>query len=394
MSLPGSTIPDVMNFRPSRWGAVLSLSLVLGLCIPGPSAWAARSARGVSSASKAKTRKGSQPKLLLPEEDAELQAGQVTFMWRVVAKRVRLEVARDEQFTDTVFDQPVKGRRAALSLEPGTYFWRVTAPRKMPSDPRRLTVAAEPQPQSEPMATEGLGLDLTEATPPSASSEAAPSDATAQGPDLSGTDPASAGVTSGSNEPNQASSGETSGSNEPKEPTESVVAEAERTPSSSQRGSTKRWSLFIGGSAAYGSSAPHSMATLRYEASVAVRLANPFEMSLAVGGTSIQALGTRDATWPDYTWIGQYYFDLGGRYRLARFEGAAVYGLVSGRLSFFTGKEENRGFLVDRGPFSAGAGLACRFRVGLPVELGLRGNVLTGKTLGGELELGLRVLVF
>jgi hypothetical protein len=371
-----------MNFRPSRWGAVLFLSLGLGLCIPGPSAWAARGARGASSASKAKARRGPQPKLLSPSEDAELTPGKVTFRWRVVAKRVRLEVARDEQFTDTVFDEPVKGRQAAFLLEPGTYYWRVTVPRKTPSDPRRLTVAAEPQPEPEPepMATGGLGLDLTGGPPPSPPSEVPPSDAVAQSLDLPGTAQTSAEVTSGSNEP--------------KEPTQSVVAETERPPPSSQRGSKKRWSLFIGGSAAYGSSAPHSMATLRYEASAAVRLANPFELSLAVGGTSIRALGTRDASWPYYTWIGQFYLDLGGRYRLARFENGAVYGLVAGRLSFFTGRQEHRGFLVDRSPFSAGAGIAYRFRAGLPLELGLRGNVLTGNKPGGELEFGLRVLVF
>jgi len=67
---------------------------------------------------------------------------------------------------------------------------------------------------------------------------------------------------------------------------------------------------------------------------------------------------------------------------------------VAGRLSFFTGQEDLRGFLLDRGPFSAGAGIAYRFRAGLPLELGLRGNVLTGNKLGGELELGLRVMVF
>jgi hypothetical protein len=387
-----------MNFRPSRWGAVLSLSLVLGLCMPESSAWAARGARGargVSSAKKAKARKGPQPKLIAPAEDAELKPGKkVTFMWRVAAKLVRLEVARDEQFTDTVVNGPVKGRFAAISLEPGTYYWRVTAPRGGPSDPRRFTVMGdeprpepqaqaqaqpEPQPEPQPMATGGLGLDLTGATSPSATNAAAPSDTAAQGLDLPGTPQASAEVPSGSNAP--------------KEPPESVVAEAERKPSSSQSG-RKRWSLFVGGSAAYGSSAPYSMATLRYEVSGAVRLANRFELSLAVGGTSIRALGTRDASWPYYTWIGQVYADLGGRYRLARFEDAALYGLVAGRLSLFTGKEELRGFLVDRGPFSAGAGLAFRFRAGLPVELGLRGNVLTGKTLGGELELGLRVLVF
>jgi hypothetical protein len=373
-----------MNFRPSRWGAVLSLSLVLGLCSPGPSAWAARGARGASSAKKAKARRGPQPKLLSPSEDAELKPGKVTFMWKVAAKRVRLEVARDDEFSDTVFDQPVKGRKAALSLEPGTYYWRVTVPRKTPSDPRRLTVAAEPQPElqaeprpepqpqpePQPIAAEGLGLDLTGATSPSATSEAAPSDATAQAaPEV------------------------TSGSTVPKEPTESGGSEAERTPSS-QRGSKKVWSFFIGGSAAYGASAPHSMATLRYEVSAAVRLANPFELSLGLGGTSISALGTRDATWPYYTWIGQVYADLGGRYRLVRFDNGALYGLVAGRLSFFTGREDQRGFLVDRGPFSAGAGIAYRFRAGLPLEFGLRGNVLTGNKLGGELELGLRVLVF
>jgi len=363
-----------MNFRPSRWGVVLSLSLVLGLCSPGPSAWAARGARGASSAKKAKARKGPQPKLLSPSEDAELKPGKVTFMWKVVAQRVRLEVARDEEFSDTVFDKPVKGRFAALSLEPGTYYWRVTVPRKTPSDPRRLTVAAAPQPelqpapQPEPIAAGGLGLDLTGATSPSA---AAPSDAAAQ-----------------------ASPEVTSGSTAPKEPTKSVVAEAERTSSSSQHGSKKVWSFFIGGSAAYGASAPHSMATLRYEVSAAVRLANPFELSLGLGGTSISALGTRDASWPYYTWIGQVYADLGGRYRLVRFDNGALYGLVAGRLSFFTGREDQRGFLVDRGPFSAGAGIAYRFRAGLPLEFGLRGNVLTGNKLGGELELGLRVLIF
>lgn len=375
-----------MNFRPSRWGAVLSLSLVLGLCMPGPEAWAARGARGASSAKKAKVRKGPQPKLIAPAEDAELKPGKkVTFMWRVTAKLVRLEVARDEEFTDTVVNGPVKGRFASLSLEPGTYYWRVTAPKGQPSDPRRLTVmGAEPrpepepqpqaqaetqpqaqaQPESQPAATEGFGLDLTGATSPSAP---APAEAPAEVASVP---------------------------NEPKESTESVEAEAERARAASQRGSKKRWSVFVGGSAAYGSSAPNSMATLRYEVSGAVRLANPFELSLAVGGSSIRALGTRDATWPYYTWIGQVYVDLGGRYRLARFEDAALYGLVAGRLSLFTGQEDLRGFLVDRGPFSAGAGLAFRFRAGLPLELGLRGNVLTGKTLGGELELGLRVLVF
>lgn len=375
---------------------MLSLSLVLGLCMPGPEAWAARGKRTISSARKAKARKGPQPKLIAPAEGAELKPGKkVTFMWRVAAKLVRLEVARDDQFTDTVVNGPVKGGRAMLALEPGTYYWRVTAPRGEPSDPRTLTVMgaeprpepqaqaqtqAQPQSESQPAAAEGFGLDLTGATSPSATSTAAPSEAPAQGLDLT--------------EPSQAPSGMASGSNEPKEPTESVVAEAERTPSASQRGSKKRWSLFVGGSAAYGSSSPYSMATLRYELSGAVRIANPFELSLAVGGTSIRALGTRDANWPYYTWIGQVYLDLGGRYRLARFEDAALYGLVAGRLSLFTGKEELRGFLVDRGPVSAGAGLAFRFRAGLPLELGLRGNLLTGKTLGGELEFGLRVLVF
>lgn len=380
-----------MNFRPSRWGAVLSLFLVLGLCMPGSDAWAARGARGVKAAKKTKVRKGPQPKLLAPAEDAELKPGKVKFMWKVAAKLVRLEVARDDQFTDTVVAGPVKGRFATLSLEPGTYYWRVTGPRGTASDPRMLNVAsasrpeprpqAQPQSEPQPMATEGLGLDLTGSTSPSATTAAAPSDTPAQGLDL----------TTGSA---QASADVTSGSTAPKEPVESVVAEAERKPSSSQSGSRKRWSLFVGGSAAYGSSAPNSMATLRYEVSGALRLANPFELSLAVGGTSIRALGIRDATWPYYTWIGQVYADLGGRFRLARFEDAALYGLVAGRASFFTGKEELRGFLVDRGPVSAGAGLAFRFRAGLPLELGLRGNVLTGKTLGGELEFGLRALVF
>lgn len=362
-----------MNFRPTRWGAVLSLSLVLGLCMPGPSAWAARGAR---SASKAKARKGPQPKLLSPAENAELEPGKVVFVWKVVAKLVRLEVARDEEFTDTVVDKPVKGNRAALDLEPGTYYWRVTAPKRMPSDPRGLTVVgesqpepmaqpAEPQSQPEPIAAGGLGLDLTGAT-----STAAPIEATAQAPATES--PVAASV----------------------EPTAAVAAEAEPTPPPSQRGSQKRWSLFLGGSAAYGANAPYSMATMRYEASVAFRLANPLDLSLAVGGSSLGVLGTRDANWPHYGWLGQYYFDLGGRYRLARFEGSAVYALVAGRLSFFTAKPEQLGFLEDRGPFSAGAGLAFRFRAGLPMEIGLRGNVLTGAKLGGELEVGLRVLVF
>jgi hypothetical protein len=136
------------------------------------------------------------------------------------------------------------------------------------------------------------------------------------------------------------------------------------------------------------------MTTLRYEASVAFRIVNPFELSLAVGGSSLQVLGTRDETWPYYTWSGQLYFDLGARYRLVRFDGGALFGLVSGRLSFFTAAQEQLGFLVDRSPLSAGAGIAFRFRAGLPLELGLRGNVLTGKSLGGEVELGLRVMVF
>ena len=369
-----------MNFRPSRWGAVLSLSLLLGLCMPGPSAWAAKGARGASSAKKAKARKGPQPKLLSPAEDAELEPGKVTFMWRVAAKLVRLEVARDEAFSDSVVDKPVKGRKAALSLEPGTYYWRVTAPRGGPSDPRRLTVtgAQQPEPQAaaqpeqppQPPATEnpGLGLDLTGATP---------SDTTTQAP--------SAESLAAAAEAERAAAVEAE---------RVAAAEAERV-AASQRGSQKRWSVFVGGSAAYGASAPNSMTTLRYEASVGVRIANPLELSLGVGGTSLRVLGTRDATWPSYEWLGQYYFDLGGRYRLARFEGAAVYGLVEGRLSFFTASLDQLGFLAaERGPFSAGAGLAFRFRAGLPMELGLRGNLLTGTKLGGELELGLRVLVF
>lgn len=382
-----------MNLRSSRWGALLSLALVLGLCMPGPSAWAARSARGASKAKagkakagKAKARKGPQPKLVAPVEDAQLEPGRVIFMWRVVAKRSRLEVARDEEFTDSVFDKPVKGLQAALELEPGTYFWRVTGPRGMPSEPRRLTVGSpepqaapeplaesqpgpspEPQPEAQPMAAGGLGLDLTGATTPSAEASQ----------DLSGTDPAAQSPVTAT------------------PPPEPVVTEAERTPPPEQRErSQKVWSVFIGGSAAYGVSAPNSMATLRYEASVAMRLANPFELSLAVGGTSLRPLGTRDATWPFYEWLGQYYFDLGARYRLVRFDGGSLYGLVAGRLSFFTATPEQLGFLLDRGPVSAGAGIAFRFRAGLPMELGLRGNLLTGKTLGGEVELGLRVLVF
>ena len=370
-----------MNFRPSRWGAVLSLSLLLGLCMPGPSAWAAKGARGASSAkkAKAKARKGPQPKLLSPAEDAELEPGKVTFMWRVAAKLVRLEVARDEEFSDSVVDKPVKGLKAALSLEPGTYYWRVTAPRGGPSDPRRLTVtgaqqpepqaAAQPKQPSQPAATEnlGLGLDLTEATP---------SDTTTQAP--------SAESLAAAAEAERAAAAEAK---------RVAAAEAERK-AASQRGAQKRWSVFVGGSAAYGASAPNSMTTLRYEASVGVRISNPLELSLGVGGTSLRVLGTRDATWPSYEWLGQYYFDLGGRYRLARFEGAAVYGLVEGRLSFFTASLEQLGFLAGRGPFSAGAGLAFRFRAGLPMEVGLRGNLLTGTMLGGELELGLRVMVF
>jgi hypothetical protein len=364
---------------------VLCLALVLELGMPAPSAWAAKGARSAKSArkaGKAKARKGPQPKLLLPAEDAELAPGKkVTFTWKVAAKLVRLEVARDEEFTDKVIDRPVKGRYAVLPLEAGTYHWRVTV-RGISSDPRRLTVGAEPPPepqpepqteaqpqaQAEPIAAGGLGLDLTGATTPSDTS-AAPSDTAAQ--------------------PSAAESPVA-----PSEPSSPVVAEAEQTPPSSQRGTQKRWSVLIGGSAALGSTAPNSMATLRYEASVAFRIVNPFELSLAVGGSALQVMGTRDATWPYYTWSGQYYFDLGARYRLVRFEGGAVFGLVSGRLSFFTAAQEQLGFLVDRSPFSAGAGIACRFRLGLPLEIGLRGNVLTGKNLGGEVELGLRVMVF
>jgi hypothetical protein len=372
-------MPGVMNFRPSRWGAVLCLSLVLGLGMPGPTAWAAKGkgARGASSARKAKARKGPQPKLLLPAEDAELEPGKVIFRWRTAAKLVRFQVARDEEFSDSVADKPVKGLQAALSLEPGTYYWRVTAPRGGPSDPRRLTVTGGEQPEplaaaqpEQPPATEmGLGLDLTGASP-----------ATPSGP---------------SPQELQAAEAAAAAEAERKAAAEAAAAaEAERK-AAAQRGSQKRWSVFVGGSAAYGASAPNSMATLRYEASVGVRIANPLELSLGVGGTSLRVLGTRDATWPSYEWLGQYYFDLGARYRLARFEGAAVYGLVAGRLSFFTASLDQLGFLAaERGPFSAGAGLAFRFRAGLPMELGLRGNVLTGAKLGGELELGLRVLVF
>jgi hypothetical protein len=344
---------------------VLSLALVLGLCTPGPSAWAARPTRGAKAAKKPKARKGPQPKLVAPAEDAELEPGKVTFMWRTAAKLVRFQVARDEEFTDLAVDRPAKGLRLVLPLEPGTYYWRVSAPKGGPSEPRRLTVgggaeaqpeplaAAQPEQPAQPVVPEGgLGLDLTAPEAP-APVEPPP----------------------------------------PPEPAP-VVAEVERKPPPSQRGAQKKWSLFVGGSAAYGASAPNTQATLRYEASFAYRPVNPLELSLAVGGTSLRLIGTRDPTWPYYEWLGQYYFDLGGRYRLVRFEGGAVYGLVSGRLSFFTASPEQLGFLVDRSPFSAGAGLAFRFRAGLPLELGLRANVLTGNKLGGELELGLRVMVF
>ena len=358
-----------MNFRPSRWGVVLSLALVLGLCTPGPSAWAARPARGAKAAKKSKARKGPQPKLVAPAEDAELEPGKVTFKWLTMAKLVRFQVARDEEFTDLAVDRPAKGLRLVLPLEPGTYYWRVSAPKGGPSEPRRLTVGGGAEAQPEPLAAAqpeqpaqpaqpvvpegGLGLDLTAPEAP------APVEPPA-----------------------------------PPEPAAPVVAEVERKPPPSQRGAQKKWSLFVGGSAAYGATAPNTLATLRYEASFAYRPVNPLELSLAVGGTSLRVLGTRDPTWPYYEWLGQYYFDLGGRYRLVRFEGGAVYGLVSGRLSFFTATPEQLGFLVDRSPFSAGAGLAFRFRAGLPLELGLRANVLTGTKLGGELELGLRVMVF
>lgn len=51
----------------------------------------------------------------------------VVIRWRGQAgvERYRLQVARDQGFTDIIFDKAVTGFQASVEMPPGSYFWRV-----------------------------------------------------------------------------------------------------------------------------------------------------------------------------------------------------------------------------------------------------------------------------
>ncbi len=115
------------------------------------------------------------------------------------------------------------------------------------------------------------------------------------------------------------------------EPGQGPSAEAERP-----RSIESPLRVFVGGGAATSLGAPVSISTFRYEGGVAYRVSAPLELSLAIGGTELSLLGTRDATWPAYEWLGQFYADLSVRYRVMKLGPGVLFALGSGRLSFFT----------------------------------------------------------
>lgn len=350
------------------------------------------------------------PVQISPADDAQVPAGKtVVFTWHSPAKVVRIEVARDSAFTDIAVSTAVRGNNAGLKLAEGAYYWRLSVPKGPPSEARRLTVGAPPAPeplaaaptpaapppsatpgagsstsstsgttapQAETGTTEGLGLDLSGAAPSTGSTATTPA-------------PSTGGAT--------AESAPAPESTAP--PSVSAESEAEQAPAEAQHPRAERvespWRVFVGGNAAIGFGSPANTATLRYEGGVAYRLLPALELSLAVGGAEVAPLGTFDpTTWPRFAWNGQIYGDLSARYRLTKLGPGPLFALASVRLSFLTAPATDRGFLQDRSPFAAGVGLGYRFRVGIPVEVDLRGNLLTGSAVAGELELGVRVFVF
>lgn len=86
----------------------------------------------------------------MPEGKGAKEASEIvsaiTIRWRGQAgvERYRLQVARDQAFSDVLFDQAVSGRQHTLNLPPGSYFWRVApAVRETGtySDPQSFNVA-------------------------------------------------------------------------------------------------------------------------------------------------------------------------------------------------------------------------------------------------------------
>jgi hypothetical protein len=112
------------------------------------------------------------------------------------------------------------------------------------------------------------------------------------------------------------------------------------------------------------------------------------QLSLAVGGAELSPLGTRDATFPAYAWVGQLYVDLGARYDIL--EGGGLFALGAGRLSFFTADAAELGGFAGRGPLSVGLGAGTRLSIGIPLELALRLNLGAAT----EVELSARLFVF
>lgn len=86
------------------------------------------SAPTAHAAAQRRAAKGQKADAAAPAAATSQEAGlSVTFRWKGQpgVERYRLQVARDRNFDDVVFDQAVSGRQHVVQIQAGNYFWRV-----------------------------------------------------------------------------------------------------------------------------------------------------------------------------------------------------------------------------------------------------------------------------
>lgn len=101
----------------------------------------------------------------VPQQTAQAQTVQLRWPGHQGVLRYRLQLARDDKFTDIVFDRAVYGTEYAITtLEPGRYYWRVAPAVKETgtySPPRLIDITAQG-------ATSSGGEPVTRTPPPPA----------------------------------------------------------------------------------------------------------------------------------------------------------------------------------------------------------------------------------